>query len=176
MKYFLSGVPRVGKTTALKKIIAEIGSEKFSGFYSEEVVVNYQRTGFKVISLDGTESIFASIYSNSLTRVGRYGIDIKKFENIAIHSINKSLNQNKIIVIDEIGPMQISSNKFLYTIENLLESSHTVLGTIYFDSHPVIDKIKQKKDINTFHLNKHNNKDIIRRIQTELNQIIRDYL
>ncbi|WP_230576954.1 nucleoside-triphosphatase, partial [Bacillus rhizoplanae] len=140
--FFLTGKPRVGKTTVLKKIINALGIENFGGFYTEEIVENSNRTGFKIISLDGEESVIADINSNSDIRVGRYGVNISKFESIALHSIQSSYNTKRITLIDEIGPMQIASPKFLSTINQFMQSSQTVLGTIYYTSHPKIDKIK----------------------------------
>ena len=52
--YLLTGEPRVGKTTALKKIIAALGFERCGGFYTAEVCALGERCGFRLITLDGT--------------------------------------------------------------------------------------------------------------------------
>ncbi|MGG0188470.1 NTPase [Bacillus rhizoplanae] len=164
--FFLTGKPRVGKTTVLKKIINEIGIENFGGFYTEEIVENSNRTGFKIISLDGEESVIADINSNSDIRVGRYGVNVSEFESIAIQSIQN--NARKIIVIDEIGPMQIASPKFLSTINQFMKSSQTVLGTIYYASHPKIDKFKSNSGMKIYNLTQKNHNEILTKVTYEL--------
>lgn len=164
--FFLTGKPRIGKTTALKKIISEIGVENFSGFYTEEIVENSNRTGFKIISLNGDESVIADVISNSDIRVGRYGVNVSEFESIAIDSVQN--NKNKIIVIDEIGPMQISSPKFLSTINQLMQSSQTVLETIYYASHPKIDDIKSHSSMKMYELTRENYNGVLTKVIYEL--------
>ncbi|MFD0771774.1 nucleoside-triphosphatase [Bacillus sp. CGMCC 1.60114] len=164
--FFLTGKPRVGKTTALKKIINEIGVENFSGFYTEEIVENSNRTGFRIISLTGEEAVIADVNSKSDIRVGRYGINVSKFERIAIQSIQN--NAKKIIVIDEIGPMQIASSKFLSTINPFMRNSQTVLGTIYYDSHPKIDEIKANSEMEIYELTQENYNDVLTKMIYEI--------
>ncbi|WP_176524639.1 nucleoside-triphosphatase [Bacillus sp. AFS018417] len=164
--FFLTGKPRVGKTTVLKKIINALGIENFGGFYTEEIVENSNRTGFKIISLDGEESVIADINSKSDIRVGRYGVNVSEFESIAIQSIQN--NAKKIIVIDEIGPMQIASPKFLSTINQFMQGPQTVLGTIYYDSHPKIDEIKANSEMKIYELTQKNYNDVLTKMIYEL--------
>ncbi|MGG2092151.1 nucleoside-triphosphatase [Bacillus sp. S13(2024)] len=166
--FFLTGKPRVGKTTVLKKIISEIGVENFSGFYTEEIVENFNRTGFKIVSLNGEELVIADVNSKSDIRVGRYGVNVSEFERIAIQSIQN--NAEKIIVIDEIGPMQIASQTFLSIINQFMQGSQTVLGTIYYDSHPKIDEIKANSKMKIYELTRGNYNDVLSKVINELRQ------
>ncbi|MEM4757865.1 MAG: nucleoside-triphosphatase, partial [Nanopusillaceae archaeon] len=50
MKIFISGNPKSGKTTLVKKIIQEFGKENFFGFYTEEIIENKERNGFKIVT------------------------------------------------------------------------------------------------------------------------------
>lgn len=163
--FFLTGKPRVGKTTVLKKIISEIGVENFSGFYTEEIVENSNRTGFKIVSLNGEESVIADVNSKSDIRVG---VNVSEFERIAIQSIQN--NAKKIIVIDEIGPMQIASQTFLSIINQFMQDSQTVLGTIYYDSHPKIDEIKTNSKMKIYELTRGNYNDVLSKVINELRQ------
>ncbi|WP_240419431.1 nucleoside-triphosphatase [Paenibacillus periandrae] len=155
--FLLTGKPRIGKTTAIKRIIQQIGHEYFGGFYTEEIRNSTNRTGFNCITLNGETVCIASVDSESSVRVGRYGVDIDAFENIALKAVSLSLNTKKITVIDEIGFMQMLSAPFEEMIYEVISSSkHMILGTICVDSHPSIDKIKKRSGIRLYHLSEEN--------------------
>ncbi|WP_284645697.1 nucleoside-triphosphatase [Paenibacillus silviterrae] len=157
----LTGKPRAGKSTAIKRVIHRIGSEYFGGFYTEEIRNMTDRTGFNCVSLSGESVLIASVDSSSSLRVGRYGVDIDAFENIALKAVRQSLKTKKITVIDEIGFMQMLSDPFQEMILDIMSSSqHFILATICLDSHPVINKIKEKSGINLYYLNEENRESI----------------
>ncbi len=165
----LSGEPRVGKTTALKKIIEMIGKDNCVGFYTEEICDEFNRIGFDCVSLDGKRRRIADINFNCDTRIGRYGVDIDAFEDFAMQIINHSNSSNKIIIIDEIGPMQVLSLKFKQIINSILTGSNYVIGTIFYKNHPDIDEIKRTPGIKIYTITKENRdtvaEDVFHKIQ-----------
>lgn len=155
--FLLIGKPRVGKSTAIKRIIHRIGPEYFGGFYTEEVRNSTNRIGFNCVTLSGESERIASVESESLVRVGRYGVEIDTFENIALKEVRQSLDTKRITVIDEIGFMQMLSVPFKEMIHEIVSSSqHIILGTICVDSHPDIDKIKELTGIKFYLMNEEN--------------------
>ncbi|RCW50247.1 nucleoside-triphosphatase [Paenibacillus prosopidis] len=155
--FFLTGKPRMGKTTLIKKIINEIGPDNCGGFYTEEIRDARDRTGFKCVTLAGESQVIANVESNSSLKIGRYGIDISNFENVALKSIQDSLKSKKVTVIDEIGFMQMLSIPFQQMIYKVVsENHHIVLGTIPLDSHPEIDKIKRLPGVKIINVNEEN--------------------
>ncbi|RKN70096.1 nucleoside-triphosphatase [Paenibacillus ginsengarvi] len=167
--FFLTGKPRVGKSTAIKRIIQQVGSEYFGGFYTEEIRSSTERIGFNCVSLSGETVCIANVDSESLFRVGRYGVDIAAFENIALKGVERSLNTKNITVIDEIGFMQMLSAPFEALIYEVISSSnHLVLGTICVDSHPSIDKIKELSRIRLYHLTEENRETVTERIKNDI--------
>lgn len=108
----LTGKPRAGKSTAMKRIIQRVGPEYFGGFYTEEIRDASKRIGFNCISLDGETVCMAHVDNESTVRVGRYGVDVEAFENLALKAIDNSIRTKKITVIDEIGFKQILSAPF----------------------------------------------------------------
>lgn len=155
--YLLIGKPRVGKSTAIKRIINRIGPEYFGGFYTEEVRNSTNRIGFNCVTLSGESQRIASVDSESSVRVGRYGVEVDTFENIALKAVRLSLDTKRITVIDEIGFMQMLSVPFQEMIHEVVSSSqHIILGTICVDRHPEIDKIKELTGIKLYAMNKEN--------------------
>ncbi|MFD0698432.1 nucleoside-triphosphatase [Paenibacillus sp. GCM10027628] len=167
--FLLTGKPRVGKSTAIKRIIQQIGPEYFGGFYTEEIRNCTDRIGFNCITLNGETVCIANVDSESSVRVGRYGVDIDAFENNALKAVNLSLNTKQITVIDEIGFMQMLSAPFETVIHEVVSSSkHIILGTICVDSHPSIDKIKELSGIRLYHLSEDNREMITERITNDI--------
>jgi nucleoside-triphosphatase THEP1 len=155
--FLLTGKPRVGKSTLTKNMIHRLGSERCGGFYTEEIRDDNERIGFKCVAVDGESLEIASIKNNSIFKIGRYGVDVKGFEDFAIPLLESSFQSKKVIVIDEIGFMQMLSLPFQEWIRKIIfDHQHVVLGTVPVDSHPEIDKIKNHFRVKIIHINEDN--------------------
>jgi len=161
----ICGTPGVGKTTLIKKILKRINL-RAGGFYTEEIKVNNRRVGFKIISLDNQEGILAHISIKNSRRVGRYGVNIYDLENIGVKSLSQALREDDLIIIDEIGKMEIFSDKFKDKILDCLNSEKFVLATIGIGGDKFISKIKERKDIVLFTISIENRDRLIDRISS----------
>jgi len=154
--FLLTGKPRMGKTTMIKKLIKEIGADNCGGFYTEEIIHANDRIGFRCVSVKGGSAEIANVESQSKTRIGRYGVDINIFEEFVIKALQDAINSKRIIVIDEIGFMQMLSPAFSEIVHDIISGNHIVIGTVPVDSHPEIDKIKYLMDVAITSLNEFN--------------------
>jgi len=66
---------------------------------------------------------------------------------LAIETIQQAILQGGVVVIDEIGPMEIASRGFCQAVLEALESQAIVLGTIVQRSIPFTDGIKHHKHV-----------------------------
>ncbi len=149
MKIFLTGKPGVGKTTVVNKIVSLL-RDKAIGFWTEEFrdPESNKRLGFKVITTEGKTAILASKSLNSPFRVGSYGVNIKNFEEIVIPLLENAIKQrDKIIVIDEIGKMELFSEKFTDLVKKIVfDDIYRVIATIPIkDVHPLVASIRKFK-------------------------------
>lgn len=154
--FLLTGKPRMGKTTLIKKLINEIGTDICGGFYTEEIINTNDRVGFRCVSLNGESVEIANVDIPSITRIGRYGIAVDKFEEFAIKVLQEARHSKKIIVIDEIGFMQMLSKSFQKIVKEIISDKKIILGTIPLDSHPEIEKIKYLKEVRIICINESN--------------------
>jgi len=138
----LTGYPGCGKTTIIKKIIDGY-SGNMGGFYTQEIREAGHRTGFRIITLGGQQAVLAHVNISSSKRVGKYGVDLQMLEEIGVESIYDALGNKALVVIDEIGPMEIASIKFCSAVWDVLKSDCTLLGTIVKRSLPFTDDIKK---------------------------------
>jgi len=83
-KIFITAKPRSGKTTAIKEMLYKIGIERCKGFYTEEIVRENKRIGFRIKTLNGREGISASVDSKIEPGHGKYGLDIETFEELCL--------------------------------------------------------------------------------------------
>lgn len=142
----LTGRPGVGKTTLIRKVI-DLLNKRAGGFYTEEIREGGQRKGFKIRTLDGEEGILASKGLKSPYRVSKYGVNLQDLEKIAVESILKALSKKEVIIIDEIGKMELYSEKFKEAVAKALNSPKKLIATITQYSCDFTDDIKNRKDV-----------------------------
>ena len=164
--HLLVGEPRSGKTTALKQVIGIIGATKCGGFYTEELCAVGERYGFNVVTLDGRTGVLADVAYNYPLRVGKYGVTLQALESIGIASIYEALASKQFIVIDEIGPMQLLSEKFKLAVMEALEGSVPILGTVFSGSNPWLDELKRQRKVKLYPLTP-DNRDVLPQILVE---------
>lgn len=127
MKLLITGKPGTGKTTVIKKVMHELDRREiyFEGFYTEEIREGGRRAGFKIIGTSGVEGILAHVDLKSRYRVGRYGVSLDALEDC----IDK-IGDSGILIIDEIGRMELFSKKFENFIEKILAGDRTVIASV----------------------------------------------
>ena len=132
----------MGKTTVIMKVIEGFRGWA-GGFYTEEIRKGNIREGFRIKTLDDRDGILAHVSYSGPFRVGRYGVDVDVFDKIAIPSLEKALERNELIIIDEIGKMELFSKRFRSLIGRILASDERILGVIHQKSDPFTQRIRQ---------------------------------
>lgn len=163
----ITGRPGVGKTTLIKEIAEELGN-RTGGFYTEEIRKSGERIGFRINTLDGKRGILSGIDIDSPYRVGKYKVNLPEFERIALPAIEDGLSSSKVIVIDEIGPMELFSQRFKEVLLEALDSPNQVIATIKLRGSKFIDKIKSRRDVAIFNLRLKNRSDVLKEIRRML--------
>lgn len=142
--FLLTGKSQMGKTTLLKRIIDTVGAERFGGFYTEEIRDASERMGFTCVLLGGGSLPLAHVGLNGPRRVGRYGVRAGWFNEEVRQSLLEARDGGRILVVDEIGRMQMSDPDFLPVIQGLIASSAPgiLLGSIMEESDAATDALK----------------------------------
>jgi nucleoside-triphosphatase len=150
-KILLTGVPGVGKTTAIRKI-AESLSPYVSGFYTEEKRESGRRSGFDFVTLDGRRAPLSHVNIGGRQRVGRYGVDVQSIDSVAVPIIERAIESEQIIIIDEIGKMELFSQKFRTIIKKAFDSPRPIIAVIMLKSNPFADALKERGDTELFEI------------------------
>ncbi|MCX6007372.1 MAG: NTPase [Chloroflexi bacterium] len=167
--YLLTGMPGAGKTSIIRQAISQSNCNA-GGFYTQEIRNMGIREGFQIVTLDGKEGMLAHIAIESPFRVGKYGVDISVLDSIGVDSIYNAVKQCDLIVIDEIGKMELFSPRFITAVQEALSSSKRVLGTITLKPHPLADAIRLNRSIRVAELTRNNQKYVLAEILTWLKQ------
>ena len=145
-KVLLTGRPGCGKTTLIKRVVNEL-PQRFGGFYTEEIRDHGTRVGFKVVALEGGEAVFAHVDFATPERLGKYRLDLSALETVGVKAVRDAMRARQLVVIDEIGPMEIRSAMFRDAVNEVFESEVPLLATIFARSLPFIDAIKSRPDV-----------------------------
>ncbi len=146
--YLLTGSPGSGKTTIIREAIAR-SKVSAGGFYTEEIRVGGVRHGFKIITLDGQDAILAHINVSTPNRVSKYGIATDNLEKVGVTALYRAIKESDLIVVDEIGKMELFSPHFQEAVLKVIGSGKRVLGTIMLNPHPFADEIKRLPEVKT---------------------------
>jgi len=161
--YLLSGAPGVGKTTIIKQVITWL-KEKAGGFYTQEIKRQGLRQGFEIVTLDGTVATLAHINIDSCYRVNKYGIAINNLDMVGVSTLRRAIQEYDIVVIDEIGKMELSSSTFREAVLETLDSGKKLLGTIMLAPHPWADQIKRDPRVKVVQVSKTNRQQILEEV------------
>jgi len=144
----LTGRPGTGKTSLIKDALAGTGA-RAGGFYTEEIRAAGTRQGFKIVTLDGEEAVLAHVDIRSPFRVGKYGVDTGNLDRVGVSALHRALKEADIVVIDEIGKMELVSRRFREAVTQAIDSGKRVLGTVMLGPHPFADEVKSHPGVET---------------------------
>ncbi len=163
----ITGIPGIGKTTLIRKLSEELKDFHPAGFYTSEVREKGIRKGFELISLDGGKGLLSHIDIKSPYRIGKYRVDIKGFEDF-LDSIPFLDPATRLIFIDEIGKMELLSDKFIRLLKEILNSEKVVIATISLKGDGLIAETKRRDNIRLFEITKNNRDSLLSEILKEI--------
>lgn len=167
----ITGYPGVGKTTLLKRVIDKLDC-LVGGFYTHEMLVYGKRCGFYITDFEGNQMVMASEKSKSPYRVNKYGVNVEAFEKIGIPAMERALHTADLIVIDEIGRMEMFSKKFCDILREVFDSEKPLLATIKKIDCELTKELKSREDVLIFEVIRENRAEIIIEVVREVERII----
>lgn len=161
-KVLLTGRPGSGKTTLVKRVVEKLALPT-GGFYTEEIRERGQRVGFKIVTLDGEEIVLAHVSFKTPQRVGKYGLDLSGLGTIGVEALSKAVRARQLVVIDEIGPMEIRSAAFCDAVNKAFDSPNVfgILATITARRFPFTNAIKMRRDITLIEVRANNREQLV---------------
>ena len=157
----VTGRPGSGKTTLVRSVVDALGMPA-GGFYTREVRgEGGRRTGFELVTLDGQVATLADVSITGPRRVGRYGVAIDALERVGVPAIQAAVASGGLVVIDEIGKMELLSEPFQRAVVEAIRRHRILFATIMQAPHPVADEVRAQPDALLFELTE-TNRDRVR--------------
>ncbi len=144
--------PGAGKTTALSRLAERLSDAgvALSGFVTREMRGDRRRVGFEIETFDGACGLLAHVDIKGPPRVGRYGVDVDEFERLALPALEAP--GKGVVLIDELGKMELVSERFREAVHALFESPAPIAATVHTARHPFTDALKRRHDVSTIRL------------------------
>jgi nucleoside-triphosphatase len=152
----VEGRPGVGKTTVARRLVGLLADARVpvAGFITQEIREEGRRVGFGIEALGGGEGILAHVEIPGPPRVGRYGVDLETFEGLAIPAL--SAPAGGVMVIDELGKMELASQRFREAVVGLFDERVPLVATVHAHRHAFTDALKRKPGVKTVRVTKEN--------------------
>src|SRR2546430_13961000 len=174
----LTGRPGVGKTTVVNRVYEHYSKNGFKveGLTTREVREGGARTGFMITDLSsGQEGWLAKKNLTAGPRVGSYVVVSDDLEKIGVAALERSMNgPADLVIVDEIGPMEMTSASFRNNLSRVLNRNRAVIATVKFGSrYPEVEKTWHKSV--HWEITKENRESIYRKIIRQVDDWISEY-
>jgi nucleoside-triphosphatase len=169
----ISGLPGVGKTTLIRKLVKHLAEHNPAGFYTEEIRdAQGTREGFRLVTLCGRQLVLSHIRHPGPYRVSRYGVDVHGFEQL-LAELDLRHAQSRLIMIDEIGKMECFSRKFEEEVTRLMDAPNVLVATVALKGEGFIRQVKNRPDCRLVTVTRENRDSLVNNLLSEVQHRLR---
>lgn len=150
--FFITGMPQSGKTTLLRDLAIALLKKgvNVGGFISPVEKKYGVRESFFVEDIETRKTAPLAIVGGNGPLVGKYNVDVKSFESIVMRSLNNAAKYD-VIIVDEIGHMEMKSTAFQDALADLMVSNTPVIASIqgsYVNTYGIYGRVYNLTDTN----------------------------
>ncbi|MCR4404439.1 MAG: nucleoside-triphosphatase [Candidatus Acetothermia bacterium] len=145
MKVLLTGGLRVGKSTVVERVL-ELWPDSFGGFRTIRCP-----GGYKIVDLATGQA--ALIARNGKSGLIQYPA---AFEEVGVAAIARALDSKDLVVMDELGFLELAAPRFQEAVLAALRGAKPVLGVVKQERNPFLDKIRALQEITLVEVRKEN--------------------
>ena len=119
------------------------------GMITENIIEDEERVGFYVTNWTTKQrGILAYVDMKSNVTVGKYGVNIEVLEEVGVPAIVDATENADIIVIDEVGKMEVESEQFIEAVKDAIDMDKPMILTLHKKSrNPLLQDIRRRDDV-----------------------------
>jgi len=166
----ITGIAGIGKTTAMIRAVETLKGQGYEigGMITKEKREGYARVGFEIQDLaTQKQGWLAHVKQPNGPRVGKYRVNLADLEDVGANAIQNATKTADIIVIDEIGPMELHSKAFKEAVMQASDSAKPVIATVHYNAmDDFVRDIKTRQDAEVYEVASEN-REMIHNLITE---------
>ena len=159
-RVFLTGIPGVGKSTIVRKVVERTRQEgiKVGGMTSSDLRSGPTRVGFEIRNLmTGEAGVLAHVNQATGPRIGKYHMKSEDLDRIGVEAIVSAIKHADLVVIDEVGPMELTSRGFKEAVQAALACGKPLLGTVHRSAQdPLVNAIRRDRAVEVIEVTNEN--------------------
>ncbi len=173
----ITGSPGIGKTTLIQRLYDHYTERgvRVAGILTREFRADGERAGFKLLNLGtGEEGWLARKEGAIGPRIGRYKVETRDLERIGVTALlNAASRDARLVLVDEIGPMEMTSQAFRTALSQLVASGKAIVATVRHDSHyPEVEEARKNVDTRTIQVTPANRDSVPQEIIAEVDTML----
>uniref|UniRef100_A0A383VHM5 AAA+ ATPase domain-containing protein n=1 Tax=Tetradesmus obliquus TaxID=3088 RepID=A0A383VHM5_TETOB len=149
------------------------------GFYTEEVRAGGERQGYDVVTLSGQRGPLARVGTacRGSPMVGHYVVDVPSFEALALPAIAPSHPATRLVVIDDVGKMELLSAAFYPAVQQVLDNPQLLaFGSVPVPragrTIPQVEALRARPDVQVVTVSRDNRDALVQRLSSQLRQAL----
>ncbi|MDA4122161.1 MAG: NTPase [Thaumarchaeota archaeon] len=158
--WLLTGPPGIGKSTLVSKVVYLLRSRGVGvgGCLTKERRSGRERVGFMILDLmSGREAELASSSTSLGPKVGRYRVNLRGLAEVGATALRDAAKSADVIIIDEVGPMELTGPEFKKGVEACIASGKPLLAVVHeMMKDPIIEQFRSMADKTIIEVTLHN--------------------
>lgn len=174
---FLTGKPRVGKTTILKKVIKKLELVP-GGFMVDRD--GKERNWLSFYMLDARDFLFFKnkevkkrVFAWREIPGEKWNISLEVFNEFGSNLLKKGYDTD-IIIMDELGRFELKADKFKKSVVKALDSPYPVMGILKDEKNPFLDSIRERNDVILYRVTEYNREEVYLSVLHYLNKMLKN--
>ncbi len=167
----ITGPPGIGKSTVVSKVVLRLKAAGVivGGCSTAERRVKGERVGFEIRDLtNGSHGELASVTRSLGPKVGKYRLNLSDIAAVGAKGLSDAASFSELIVIDELGPMELTSPEFRRAVLTCVESGKPILAVVHERMEDDLLAELRSKASSTFELTQHNREETEEALAREL--------
>ena len=122
---------------------AEAAKVKVGGVLARDKRIKDRRAGFELLDLGSGHTGMLADETGTGPQLGKYRVRLDDLDQIGAKAVEDALIAD-LIVVDEVGPMELSSRRFVRAVEKAIASDKSMLVVLHqWSVHPLAKKIRK---------------------------------